>query len=1844
MKPSFQIHGEDHVRFLCGEMDLVSPQTGSAKTDVSHILLIIPVGEQGPIGIFDRFAHELSLKNELDPSWALIPLELRRMGDVTALALADQGGDFLANILNGPMETGRFLQLAISIVKAVHCMHRRGLVHKDLKPSKIIVDLPDGGARLTGFGIASCVTRERQAPASPETIDGTLAYMAPEQTGRTNRSIDVRSDLYALGVTFYQMATGELPFAASDAMEWIHCHLARTPVAPDRRVKTVPALLSQIIMRLLAKAPEDRYQTAGGLERDLEFCLRAWAARGGIDAFDLGRQDAPDRPLIPERLYGRDSERAIIAARFNQVTEQGCPELLLVSGPSGAGKSALVHDLPENVLSSGTSFASGKFDQNQCDIPYGTLVESLHQLVHALLSQSDAGLAQWRQSFAVALGANARLMTDLIPELKLIIGDQPAVPDLPLAQAQVRFRSTFQRFIGVFARPERPLILFLDDLQWVDAATLDLLEDILLRPELSHLLLIGAYRDNEVEPGHPLSARIRAIQAAGGKTTEMTIAPLGLEPVEEMLADALRTSGGDVQSLARLVHRKTAGNPFFIIQFLSVLADNHLLVVDHQQARWSWDVDRIEAQHHTDNVIDLLVEKLVRLPKEVQVALRMMSCLGNSADLSTLAMILGIDGDQVETLLMPARQLELIERLSGTYRFSHDRIQEAAYSLIPEALRPAAHLQIGRLMMEQMSSAAREEAIFDIVNQFNRAAGLILPTEERETLAEINLMAGNRAKAAAAYASAATYFAAGAALLTDQTWSARPHLSFTLTFNAAECEFAAGDPDRAEQRLAALCPRMTSLAQSAAVSRLRGEIYVTLGRHDDALAVGLEYLRQIGTDWSAHPSNDEVQAEYRELRDRLAGLDVQSLADLRPASDPAVAATMEVLLQLAPAALARDVNLFCITVCRMANLSLEKGSSDEFQFACVWLGSVLGPYFGDYDLGFRIASLGLKLVEERGLDRFRARARLLLGAHINPWSRHVRKGREMVQRAFSEASDVGDVMFAGYCCCDLITILLGAGETLDAVKVNAEEGLQYARDHHYSFVIDLIEPQLQFVQGLRGVLPSFGRLDGEGFSEALFEQRMDAPPLVTCWYFIRKLQARYFAGSYHAALEAAEEALPILWTATPTLEIADYHFYTALTRAALHDEAPPGDRASHRDAIPDHHRRLAEWAENSPETFGNRAALVGAEMARIDGNALQAMHLYEQAIQAAEEHGFTHIQALANELASRFYAAEGFETIAATYRREARHSYLGWGAIAKVRQLDRGAAHSADLQVSSATSTVASPAESLDLTTVIKVSQAISGETALDRLVDTLMRTVMEHAGGEHAVLLLADGDGWREEAHALVEADDILVRSQEDGALNIPLPRSLLRYVARVKESVILEDALLPNALSGDPYFKGRYVRSLLCLPLINRSNVIGLLYIENNLAPGVFTSSRLAILKLIALQAAISLENARLYQDIAERESKIRRLVESDVIGIVIWDLDGRLVDANDAFLSMLQCDRADLKAGLRWFDMTPPEWQDKHIQEEAEELRTTGAMRAREKEYFRKDGSRVPVLIGAAVFESQPNQGVAYILDLTDLKRAEAEARENEQRYREAQTELAHANRISTLGQLTGSIAHEVNQPITATVTNAQAALRELRSAAPDMAEIEDALDSIAKDGIRAGEIIARIRGLVKKSPPSEVLLDLNDPIRGVIELTQAEAAKHAIRVVTHFAEGLPAIFADRVQIQQVMLNLIVNAVEAMTEAGMSGGDLVISTERAPMGGVLVKVADSGPGLTLDEPDRVFEAFYTSKTSGLGMGLSICRSIIEGHGGRISASANMPRGALFQFTIPAAVRHSLTPPTTA
>ena len=1791
------------------------------------ILAMTPVLERPALASLRRMEHEYSFKAELDPGWAVRPLALVSHEGRTILVLTDPGGEPLDRLLGKPMALTQFLRPAVGLSAALSQMHRRGLVHKDLKPAHILVHHASGEARLTGFGIASRLPRERQAPAPAESIAGTLAYMAPEQTGRMNRSIDSRSDLYSLGVTLYEMLTGTLPFMASEPMEWIHCHIARQPVPPDERLEKIPAPVSHIIMKLLAKTPEERYQTAVGVERDLRRCLAAWELYGRIDPFALGEHDTPDRLLIPEKLYGRAREIETLLTAFDRVVAGGRPELVLVSGYSGIGKSAVVNELHKPLVPPRGLFASGKFDQYKRDIPYATLAQAFQTLIRPLLSKSEEELSKWRHALHEALDPNGQLMVGLVPELKAVIGEQPPVPELPQQEAQRRFHLVFRRFIHIFARPEHPLALFLDDLQWLDAATLDLMEDLLTQPDMKHLMLIGAYRDNEVDPTYPLVRKLHAMRQAGALLQDIVLAPLTPDDLEQLVADALHCDPGHAGPLAELIHDKTTGNPFFAIQFISALFEEGLLTFDHVEGRWSWDLTRIHAKGYTDNVVDLMVDKLSRLPLNTQKALQQLVCLGNSADFALLEMVHEDSTQDLHGHLQEALRTGLVLSSEGSYRFLHDRVQEAAYSLIPEERRAEAHLRIGRLMAAHTSPNEREEGSFEIVNQLNRGAALISSRDEKEQLAEFNLIAGKRAKASTAYVSALRYLVAGMALLADDGWDYRPDLMFALEVHRAECEFLTGELAAAETRLAMLVSRAVDPVDQATVACLRIDLYTTLGQSSRAVAVGLDYLRRLGIEWSPHPTDEEAGHEYERIWSQLGGRSIEALIDLPLMSDAASLASLDVLTKLGPPTLYTDINLRSLTVCRAVNLSLDRGNCDASCYAYAMLGMIAGALFDDYQAGYRFGRLGYDLVERRGFKRFQARTYMVFGSFIMPWTRHIKAGRDLVGRAFEAANKLGDLTFAAYTCNHLNDNMLAAGDPLVEVQRAAENGLEFARKIQYGRVIDVITVQLALIRTLRGLTPTFGSFNDGQFDELRFERHLASDPVLAlpeCWYWIRKVQVRFFAGDYPSAIEASLNVERLLWTSPSHFATAEYHFYGALSRAAVCDTAALDQRQQHVAALAAHHHQLERWAEHCPENFETRAALIGAEIARLEGRTLDAEHLYEQAIWLAREQGFIQNEGLANELAARFYAARGFETIAHAYLRNARYGYQRWGADGKVRQLDQLYPHLREQEpVPGPTNTIGASVEQLDLATVIKVSQAVSGEMVLENLIDTLMRTAIEHAGAERGLLMLPRGDELRIAAEATTSGDTVIVGPRVASVAVAALPESIVHYVVRTQESVILDDASAETPFSADTYVRQHHARSILCLPLMNQAKLIGVLYLENNLTPHVFTPARIAVLKLLASQAAISLENARLYRDARHMEAYLNAAQTLSHTGSFGWrPATGDIVWSEETY-HIMAYDRGTKPTLELMLQRIHPE-DSVLVQAALDRATLHGTALDFEHRVLLPDGAvkNVYILAHAVRDASRNIEYVGAIMDITARKQAE-------EALRQSQGELAHLARVMTMGELVASIAHEVNQPLASVVNNASACVRWL-----DAQKLEEARRSAAlviADGHRAADIIGRIRALAQKTPPQKDWLDVNETIHEAMALVRSEIQRNGVVLATQLSAHVPVVLADRIQLQQVILNLLMNAIEAMR--GVSSGPRVleVSSERGAATEVVIAVRDSGPGFEPQHHDRLFDAFYTTKPHGLGLGLAISRRIIEAHGGRLWTSANVPHGAVMQFTVP-------------
>ncbi len=1840
--------------------DVVEPLRGDEEFVVWRLrrpdglsagLLVVPTGERPSFASLGPLEHAYSLRDELDPTWATQPLKLSHHGGKRALLLHDPGGVFLDSLLGRPMGVAVGLRLAVGVAKALGRFHARGFIHRDVKPANLIVESAKGEAWLTGFGLAWRLPRHRASLKPPEVSAGTLAYMAPEGTGRMNRSIDARSDLYSLGVTLYEMFVGALPFSATDPLEWVHCHIAREPIPPHERFQSVPQPVSRVVMKLLAKAPEERYQTAAGLEADLRRCLAEWVAHGEIKPFRLGAHDVSDRLFTPEKLYGREAEIDLLRGAFDRVVNHGQAEIVLVSGYSGVGKSSVVNELRKALISPRGLFASGKFDQYKRNVPYATIAQAFEGLVRTLLTQSDPELAVWRRALGEALGPNGQLIVNLIPEIELITGTFPSVPEFAPQEARIRFQRVFRKFLGVFARPEHPLVLFLDDLQWVDLATLELLKHLVTEPEVRHVLLVGAYRENELTASDAFALTLQEIRRAGAPVRQIVLKPLSSADVECLVLDALHCQTQDYQPLARLIHEKTGGNPFFAIQFLTTLAQEGWLTFDGSAGAWAWDLPRIHAQGFTDNVADLMASKLDRLPEPTQETLRRLACLGNCADPLILNAVLQ-GSEPTRALLWEAVRTGFIVELNGAYAFAHDRVQEAAYALIPEDLRPRLHLRIGRLLVTELTPKGIDDNIFDVVNQFNLGRELLSDPKEKEVVAELNLRAGKIAKASAAYASASVYLAVGMDLIGSNAWAERYELAFGLWLQRAESEYLTGNFEEAERLIAELLNEARSTVDKMAGYRLRILLHLMRAEYREAVDCGLACLRLVGVEMPVHPTRADVQAECDTIFRKLGDRSIESLLELPPMTDPEMQAAVEVLSTIAAAAFNTDVTLMYLFFCQMVSITLEYGTAGASTHGYAELGTILGPVFHRYADGYRFGKLACGLIEKYGFNTYKTKVYFCVQRSML-WTQPIGSAIDHIRLAIDAGVETHDLVFACFSWHHLITGLLLRGVHLDEVWREAQNGLGFILKAKFRDEDGIPWSQQQFILALRGETAPSADAVQVAYDEETFESQYAArKPFAVFHQWTLRLQRHYLFGEYEAAFRSARKARALLWSADQHIQAVDYRFYRALTAAALHETGETGARPELLADVQESLRAFREWAESCPTTFLDKYTALLAVMAGIEGRETDAMRLHEDAIRAARDQGFLQHEGVANELAAKFYLRHQFETIAAAYLQRARSCFAAWGATAKVRQLDRTYPQlQSESRVLAPSAALGAGNERFDVEAVVKASQALSGEMVLPRLVERLLRIALQHAGADRAVLIGVSGGEPKVEAEAVSRRDGVAVHLHQPAATTADLPETVLRYVARSRESVILDDALVSNRFAEDKYLRRGLSRSVLCLPLVKRAQLTGVLYLENRLTPHVFTPARLTVLRLLASQAAISLENARLYADLqrenlerkhAEAESHRQKthldeLFELAPEAIVLSDVHARVVRVNREFTKLFGYTPEEAKGEDLAELIVPEEVRDDFEKKQA--LITVGRGIDAETVRRRKDGEKLIVSVVAAPVSLPGGQTGAYTIyrDITGRKRADEELRRREVDLRKAQAELAHVARVTTMGELAASIAHEVNQPITGVVINANACLRWLagvKETSPNLREARETIQRILRDGKRAGEIIGRIRALFKKAETTRALLDLNESIQEVVVLARGEMDKRGVALRFELEPNLPAVVGDRVQLQQVMLNLILNAIEAM--AGIEGRarELVLGTKQvAAKEAVQVTVRDSGPGIDPASLERVFAAFHTTKPGGLGMGLPISRSIVENHGGRLWAAARGDGpGATFQFTLPA------------
>jgi predicted ATPase/class 3 adenylate cyclase len=1478
---------------------------GERESDCCSVVLKVLKENYSDPAIVVRYKQEYEMTRFLSIEGAVTAYEMHAYQDTVIIVLEDFGGESLKILLSNPVHQQAFttlqelLPLAIKITQALGQVHAAEVIHKDINPSNIVFNPATNQLKIIDFGISTRLTRELKVLQNPNFLEGTLAYLSPEQTGRMNRSVDYRTDFYSLGVTFYELLTGRLPFETDDPLELVHCHIAKQPLSPDHINPAIPESVARIVLKLMAKTAEDRYQSAWGLQADLEACLEQWQTQRQINALLLGTHDISDRFQIPQKLYGRDQEITQLISAFDRVAkisdasltqdigDTAKSELLLVTGYSGIGKSALVCEIYKPITATRGYFIAGKFDQFQRNIPYAAVVEAFKDLVRQLLTESAEQLARWQQRLLHALGTNGQIIIDVIPEIELIIGQQPEVPKLEATESQNRFDRVFQNFIRAIAALEHPLVIFLDDLQWIDAASLKLLSLIMTDTEVRHLLLLGAYRDNEVDSSHPLKMTLELLRQDGAAISQIVLTPLQIEHVTQVVADTLKADYPSVLPLAELVLQKTNGNPFFVCEFLKALYDENLLSFDRQFHRWIWNITQIKAMDITDNVVELMIGKLKQLPKATQDTLHLAACIGAKFDLTTLAQVCDRSPAHVFQDLMPAIQSGLIltqselneALLIQNHQFLHDRVQQSAYFLQDETSRKVLHLKIGQILLNNLLPAEKDKKIFNIVDHLNLGQAQFAKREERVELARLNLEVGRKAKEASAYKAASQYLTMGLHCLDESSWQDHYQLALDLHRAQAEVEYLLSNFERSRELIAIVLDCAKSLVDKVEIYNLLIVQYTLKTQYTEAINTGRTALQLLGIHFPEENFTDFFEQEHNRLKQRLGDRALSELLNLPEITDPEKKLAVKLLSNLGSAAYRYQQSIWQTIVVISIHLFLDYGNIPESCYGYSNYGTLLGSVLGDYQSGYESCLVSLRLSEQyRNLTQ-KSRACFILSNFVQSWVKHVKEADAINLQGAQAGLESGEIQYVGYTISYRISNLFFQGKPLEDLLNDLLNALSFCQKARNQWAIDALSGYQLIITNLQTVddqaLPQQSALHEANYSAACVANKSFSG---LCRYYILKSMLLYLLEQYEDSLKYADLAADNLTYILGVISAAEHHFFSALTLIQLHSTTPEQQYLIRLDA---HQQQLKHWADSCPENFLHQLLLVQAEIARISGRVLEAIDLYDRAIELANQHEFIHIAALGNELAAKFWLTRDKPAFARVYLRKARYLYQLWGAKRKVEQIDQkyasllvGVSQSAAFKNSKTVSNSGhSSSAAFDLAALIKASQAISGEIVLDKLLAKFMQILIENAGARVGYLVLESQGKLFIEASCQVSDETVTVL--QSLPIQQFLPVTIINYVVRTQKSIVLNHAIEDRNFANDPYIQQQQSRSILCMPLIHQGKTAGILYLENDLAVGAFTQDRLEILNLLSSQAAISLENAKLYstleQKVAERTQEL-------------------------------------------------------------------------------------------------------------------------------------------------------------------------------------------------------------------------------------------------------------------------------------------------------------------------------------------------------------------------------------
>ncbi len=1722
-----------------------------------------------------------------------------------ALVMEDFGGisliEYFASLQpRNFASSGEFLQIAIALCNTLDILYRERIIHKDIKPANILINPKTKQVKLIDFSIASLLPRETQTLINPNVLEGTLAYISPEQTGRMNRGIDYRTDFYSLGVTFYELLTGELPFQANEPMELVHSHIAKLPEKLSSKTeKEIPQVLCDIVMKLMAKNAEDRYQSALGLKFDLENCLEQLQETGSIENFEIARRDLCDRFIIPDKLYGRETEVENLLQAFERVS-LGATEMMLVAGFSGIGKTVVVNEVHKPIVRQRGYFIKGKYDQFQRNIPFSAFFQAFRDLMGQLLTLNDVQIQQWRNQILSAVGENGQVIIEVIPELSRIIGEQAPATELSGIAAQNRFNLLFQKFTQVFTSAEHPLVIFLDDLQWADSASLNLIQ--LLMADTSHLLLIGAYRDNEVNSAHPLMLTLSEIAKSQATINTIILAPLSQFTVNQLVADTLKCAEYSAWTLSQLVSQKTQGNPFFATQFLKVLHQDGLIEFNFESGYWQCDITQVSQQALTDDVVTFMAFQLRKLPQSTQNVLQLAACIGNQFDLATLAIVSESSSTETATCLWKALQSGLILPISDVYKFYqeyesreweqkyessskqvaqykflHDRVQQAAYSLILDEQKQATHLKIGQLLQENSSEIEREEKLFDIVGHLNLGQGLINQQQEREDLAQLNLKASSKARNSTAYAAAKTYLQTGIELLQSDCWQSQYQLTLKLYIAAAEANYLTGSFEKTQQWTDIILENAKSLLDRIEVYEIQLSICIAQERFTEAIEICLQTLNLLEVNISSFPTEIHVEEAFANITNLLHEQKIEDLFYLPTMTDAYTLAAMRFLNLLVVPAYQTSLNLFLLTVVSAVQLSIQHGNSSSSATFYSLYGMVLCCISNDIERGYEFGTLALNLLNQLSDKQFHSRTLLFLLAFIMHWKSHPKDSLLLGQSGYQIGLETGDLENTAWNCFHECQTSYLIGQELSELKQKMQARSNVIQQTKHQLQLALNEIQRQAVLNIIGNIENSCYLIGEAFNEEELlpkHQTENSIQVLHCIY-LHKLILCFLFGEYSLAVDFSTVAAKYIGGVLGQAIVPVFYYYESLANLAVFFNSSELEQQNTLELIKVNQKKLWEWAHHAPMNHQHKVDLVEAEKCRVLGQPYEAGDYYDRAISGAKKNEYIQEEALANELAAKFYLDWGKEKVAQGYMQEAYYCYARWGAKAKVNHLEKTYPQLlqtilqqqqinlnpketiAFLATSSSTRTSTTGSTSiynvLDFTSILKAAQTISSSIELDQLIASLTHIILENSGAKKSVLILPQDDTWQVRAITLINHQDnspdqiqtCLSTQLIDNCQDIP--SKIINYVKNTQKPIVIDNCQTDISGVIGEYMLEHHPKSVLCTPIINQGHLVAILYLENQLTSGVFTSERLQVINLLSSQAAISLENARLYQQSQQA-----------------------LQDLQQAQLQMIQSEKMSALGNL--------------VAGVAHEMNNPLGF------------------IAASLKQAKPT--------LTDI------------------FEHLKLYQSSFLNKSEEIFEH-------AEEIDLDYSLKDL----PKM------IDSMSMACDRLKNISTSLRTFSRADQDYKVPFNIHQGIDSTILILKhrlkANEQRPAIEVVTNYG-NLPQIECFPGQLNQVFMNILANAIDALEESNTgrsfeeikSNPNCIKITTSVENNQATIAIADNGQGMNEQVKSKIFDHLFTTKAvgKGTGLGLAIARQIIEStHGGKLSCKSVSSEGTEFIIKIP-------------